>query len=331
LVERQVDALHLAGWRYGSVTALVEGFETGLLWVGLLLALVFADFAHVYGVIAVALFLLMRMNAAFFDFKAARAALTDELYIYIEREVGRFYASDAGGAVLRLKTELATATTRQTETLSAAMGILTATLQKNNEALTQTLAEGTATVGQRLAASMDTKLIDMNDALQATVEQWQQALAQSATAQAAMNDTADRTAQASLRLQTAGELLAKHLQGHSGAMSEQLIALVTAVQAVQQAITQLGTQQEALAAQAVYIERNQHGLETSLAAYESALQGLTQSLGDSLGAFIRLHGQSSAQIVADALKNNVEKFAPAAPTGGTTALARLSPAPERAP
>ena len=308
LVERNVAAMNLLGWRYTSVSAFVTGMESGLLLVGLVLAVVVSSYAMVYGVLAVGSFILFRIFAAFFDFQAARAQLCDELLIYIEREIGRFYASDAGGAVLRLKNDLTDAVGRQTESQSQHMTQLTEAIKEGNLTLGRALAESTNQVGRQIADAMDAKLVDMNARLAETITQWEVALAQAGSIQSAMNDSAERLSHASQRIQSAAELLAKHMQGHSTAMSDQLGTLVGAIEAVQEGIGQFAAQQEALTRQAGYIERNQHVLDTTLASYEAALQNLTQSLGEGLGAFINLHAQNSAQAVNDALKGNLERI-----------------------
>jgi hypothetical protein len=301
IIERHVEGLRVAGWRFGSLAAFVEGIESGLLWVGVLLALIFTTFAHVYGVLAIAVFILIRFFTAVFDFRAARAALCDEMFIYIEREVGRFYVSDSGGAVLRLKNELTEAQNRQSQALTAALERLTVALTENNTQLGKTIAETTKGINTQIAEAIDEKLINMNADLTKSSEAWQKALTEAAAIQAAMNHSASGVDKASGKLQSASELLATHLQGHSNALSDQLTQLVRAVTSVKEA-------QEALALQSHYIEKNQSTLETALAAYEASLQNITQSLGDGIGAFINLHAQTSAQAVNDALRGNLEKI-----------------------
>ncbi|MCL2203900.1 MAG: hypothetical protein FWB88_08175 [Defluviitaleaceae bacterium] len=301
LIERQVDGIHFAGWRYSGMAFFVEGLESGLLWVGVLLAVIFNDFAHVYGIVTVATFLLLRFVAAFFDFRAARAVLCDELLIYIERELGRFYASDSGGAVLRLKTELTEAQNRQTEVLSTALAQLTAALTANTASLGKTIAETTKGINTQIAQAIDEKLVDMNETLCATTQSWERSLAEATTIQNAINGSADSVAKASGRLQSAAELLATHMQGHSNALSDQLLQLVRAIDTVK-------SQHETIAQQSQYIEQNQQTLEKALVSYEASLQNLAQNLGDSLGAFVNLHAHTSAQAVNDALRNNIEKI-----------------------
>lgn len=309
IVERQVDKMHFAGWRYGGLTAFVEGFEAGLLWVGVLLALVFNDFAHVYGVAAVAVFVVLRLCASFFDFRALRAQLCDELLIFIEREVGRFYASDTGGAVLRLKNELTDAQHKQTDALTAALTQLTAALADNTTALNNAILDTTKDIHTKIAAAIDEKLIRMTEDFASAAAAWQKSLTEATAVQNTINKTATGIEKAGGKLQSAAELLSVHLQGHSNALSEQLIALVRAVESVKEA-------QTALTQQGEYIERNQKTLDDTLHAYEAALQNLTQDLGERLGAFVNLHAQNSAQAVNDALRINIEKIMQLARQGG---------------
>jgi len=301
IVERQVDKLHFAGWRYAGMAAFVEGFESGLLWVGVLLAVIFNEWAHVYGVMAVVVFLLLRLCASFFDFRAVRERLCDEIHIYIEREVGRFYASDAGGAVLRLKTDLMQAHSRQADLFNASMDRLTDALTSNAEKLNETLRASNKDIHTQIATAIDEKLVRMNEDFASIASAWEKSLTQATTVQGSINQSADFIAKASGKLQSAAELLATHLQGHSNALSEQLVQLVRAVDSMKDA-------QLALTQQGQFIERNQKTLEETVAAYEASLQTLAANLGESLGAFVNLHAQNSAQAVNEALRGNIEKI-----------------------
>jgi len=319
LVNRQLATMSFIGWRYDGMLPFVLELERAILWIGLILAIVFTEYAFVYGVLAVVLFLIVRASAAFFNFNGAREQLAEEILIYVEREIGRFYASDTGGAVLRLKNDMVDAIGSMAVSLEGIMGNMTTSLSETASTMSKNLAdttaaigltmtESTASIGSSIANALEDKLINMNAKLSTILESWEKALTQAVTLQTAMNDTSDRIGQSSLRLQSSAELLSKHLQGHSNALSEQLVSLVSAIEAIKDGVGLLSTQQEALVQQSGYIERNQQTLEATLTAYESSLQGLTQSLGDGLGAFINLHAQSSAQAVNDALKGNIDKI-----------------------
>ncbi|MCL2498726.1 MAG: hypothetical protein FWE90_00140 [Defluviitaleaceae bacterium] len=301
LIERQVDNLRFAGWRYSSLASVVEGFEIGLLWIGILLAVIFNEYAHVYGVCAVIAFILLKILAAVFDFRGARARLCEEMLIYIEREIGRFYASDTGGAILRLKSELVEAQGRQTEALTAALAQLTTALSDNAKSLGKSIIETTKGINTQIAEAINEKLTKMNEDFDKSAKSWEKSLSEAAVVQTAINHSAVGIDKASGKLQSAAELLSSHLQGHSNALSEQLIQLVRAVESIKE-------MQETLSQQTQYIDLNQITLETALTSYEASLQNLAQNLGDGLGAFINLHAQSSAQAVNDALRGNLERI-----------------------
>lgn len=287
VVDRHVSAFSLLGWRYVSIMPFVEAMEVGLVLVGLVLAVVFNDFAAMYGVLAVSGFVLTRLVAAFFDFKAAKTLLSDELLIFVEREIGRFYAADAGGAVLRLKDELAGAVAKQSEVLKEAIGQI-----------------GTA-LSEAMEKNMDKKLIDMNDLInkttRQTVQDWEKALSEAGRVQALTNASAEKMQAAGENILSAADLLSKYMQGHANAMSGQLNALVSAVEA-------FTAEQDSFLKQARYVERNQTLLEGTLQSFEETLQNVTRSLGDGLGAYLQLHAQTASQTVNDALSANMDKI-----------------------
>ena len=318
IVQRAVSGMSFLGWRYEAILPFVEGLDAGFLWAGLVLALAFGEQAFMYGSVAVAAFVLTRLVSAFFNARAAREQLIDEIHLYVEREISRFFASDSAGAVLRLKNELVDVIEKQAATYKETMeniGHVMATVitktSDNMEAtmskVSESMATTTTTIGPAVATAMGEKLINMNDTLTATIAGWEKALGEATSLQISMNESSERLAHASGRLQSSSELLATHMQGHSGALSEQLVALVAAVDAMKETAANFAEQQEALTQQAKYIERNQQTLEASLHSYESSLQGLTGQLGDSLGTFINLHAQTSAQAVNDALKAGIDR------------------------
>jgi len=255
IVERAVSGMGLVGWKYTGLLPFVESFEFGLLGIGFVFAVIYSEQAVVYGLLAVTCFVAVRIFAAFFNVRAVRTQLSDEMTLFIEREIGRYFVSDTGGAILRLKNDLTDAIEKQAAVYKSAM--------KN------ALKEASGIFNE-------------------------------------INTGAERLSQASTRIQSASDLLASHMHGHSNALSEQLITLVTAINEMKAGLQTLSASQKALTTQAEFIERNQKTLENSLNAYESSLQAVTQSIGDGLGAFINLHAQTSAQTINDAMKYNID-------------------------
>lgn len=121
IVERAVAGMGFFGWKYTGLLPFVEAMELGLLGIGFILAVVFSDAAAVYGLLAVIVFTACRIAAAFFNVRAAREQLCDEMVLFIEREVGRFFAADTGGALLRLKNDLSDAIAHQSKMFKATM------------------------------------------------------------------------------------------------------------------------------------------------------------------------------------------------------------------
>ena len=308
LTDRAISGMSLLGWKYENIIPFVESLDTGLLWVGIILAVMFGEYAAVYGILAVLAFLLIRIIAAFFNARAAREQLSDELMLFLEREIGRFFAADSGGAILRLKNDLTEAINIQSRTYKETMENISKTMTGAMQEVAQTMISAANSIGPIVAKAMAEKLVNMNDSLSATLADWEKALTNAAKTHVALNESAERLAHSSTKMQSASELLSTHMQGHSNALSDQLLALIKAVDATKDGLDNLATQQQVLTKQAQYIETNQHTLENSLHAYEESLQKLTQSIGDGLGTFMNLHAQSSAQAVNDALKSNIDRI-----------------------
>jgi len=287
MVDRQVESMSLIGWRYVSVMPFAESLESGLVLVGLILAFAFPGYAFLYGTIAVAGFVLLKIIGAVFDFRSVKDIYSDELLIYVEREIGHFYAADAGGAVLRLKNELSDALAKQAETLKDSVN----------------------KIGANMAEAVDKKFAGLGDGLRETAGGWEKAIGEAKKLQEQINSSAEKMQNAGSNLSSASDLLSRHLQGHSKALTEQLSALVSAVETVKESGEKSAATQEAFLSQSKYVEENQRLLETTVQSYESALQNMTRSLGDGIGAFLQLNAQNAAASMNESLSNNIERIA----------------------
>jgi FtsZ-binding cell division protein ZapB len=305
-VERAVSGMGLFGWKYSGLLPFIEAMELGMLGIGFVFAVIFGEQATVYGLLAVITFVAARIVAAFFNVRALRAQLVDEMVLFIEREIGRYFASDTGGALLRLKNDLSDAIDRQAAVYKSTMDAISAKMSDTFSQVSQSMVGAANSIGPIVARAMDEKLINMNETLTETLHNWENALKTSAEIQSAINVGAEKFSQASGRIQSASDLLAAQMKGHSSAVSEQIFTLVSAIDEMKTALQTLSASQKSLATQSEFIEKNQSALENSLNSYESSLQSLTQSIGDGLGAFINLHAQTSAQTINDAMKYNID-------------------------
>jgi len=107
-------------------------------------------------------------------------------------------------------------------------------------------------------------------------------------------------------LTSASDLLAKHLKNHSDALTGQLGALVSAVEAVKDSNERYFTGVDSLLRQSEFIEKNQKMLETAVQTYETSMQDMTRQLGDGLGAYIKMHAQAASQMVNGTLAAHVD-------------------------
>jgi chromosome segregation ATPase len=233
-----------------------------------------------YGVLAVGGFLLFRLMTAFFDFRTAYSILSSNLLIYLEREVGQFYTSDTGAALLRLKSDLVEAITRQTAGLQESVGKLS-----NN-----------------LVEAIDKKLTGINDTVKKSMEEWDKVLSNAGNVQGSINEAAERMRVAVSDLTSVSESLTGGLSDNNKSVSEQLAALT-------EATASFADEQKAFLTQAGLIERNQHILEKTYQSYELSLQNLTQQLGDGLGAYLNMHAQTASKAVSDTMAANIDKIA----------------------
>jgi len=316
IVDRIVAKKSLLGWRYESILPFVEKMEKGLYWIGLILTITFTEQAFVYGSLAAIAFVLTHIFAAIFNVGNIRDELADEIHLYVEREVGRFFASDTSGAILRLKNDLTETINKQAVTYKETMENIGHIIASALSKVSDNMTEATNSIGPSVAAAMDEKLINMNDTLTETLKNWEKALSEATSLQTSMNESSERLSFAGAKLQSSSELLATHMQGHSNALSGQLVTLVSAIDAMKESVNHFAAQQEAMTQQVKYIESNQQTLDTSLNAYEESLKGLTSSIGEGLGTFINLHAQTSAQTINDALKANLDKMVSIARQGG---------------
>lgn len=308
IVERAVAGLGFLGWKYTGLLPFVEAMEFGLLGVGLILAVIFGEVATVYGLLAVGTFVAARIIAAFFNVRELRGLLCDEMVLFIEREIGRHFVADTGGALLRLKNDLTDAIDRQAAAYKSTMEAISAKMSATFAEVSESMVGAANSIGPIVARAMDEKLINMNDSLKKILRDWEAALSKAAEIHGAINGGAEKLSQASTKIQSASDLLAAQMKGHSNALSEQLITLVGAIDEMKIGLKTMNAGQKDLATQSAFIERNQKALEDSLISYENSLQNLTQSIGDGLGAFINLHAQTSAQTINDAMRTNIEKI-----------------------
>jgi len=330
IVNRAISSMSFFGWRYDNILPFIEAMENGFIFLGLILAIIFENSFFAYGLIAIIAFVLTRVSMAFFNARAARDMLSNEINIFIEREVGRFYPSDTGGAITRFKNDLTVVFEKQTTaykeimkdtmkdintSMATTVDKVTGEMGKTTYDMTRNMLTAINALGPAIAKSIDDKLsgldkelLSVGSSLKDTMKEWEVALIRAVNYQTSISATSESLEQTFTRFHSSSELLNTYMQGHSKSLSNHLLELVKTVESVKASLDAFGTQQETFAEQAKFIEKNQQILEESIQSYETTLQNLVQTMGSGLGAFFDLHAQTSVQTMNDALKANIDKL-----------------------
>ena len=330
IISRAISNMTLFGWRYDNILPFIETMENGFIFIGLILSILFVDSFFVYGLVAIIAFVLTRVCMAFFNARAARTMLADEINIFIERELGRFFPSDIGGTVNRFKYELMEVFEKQTASykdimkesmksidmsMATTVDKVTSEMGKTTYDMSRNILTSINSLGPTIAKAIDDKLSGLDSelrmigsSLKDTMKEWEVSLIRAVNYQKSISTTSESLEKTFKEFHSSSHLLNTYLSGHSKALSKHLLGLLQAVEAVQESINTFGTQQETFAEQAKLIEKNQHILEESIQSYEATLQNIVQTMGSGLGAFIDLHAQTSVQTMNDALQANLDKL-----------------------
>jgi hypothetical protein len=223
IVDRYVQTLSVLGINIAALGRWVATMDNGLLGVGIILTLIFNEYRVVYGLLTLMGFLFSKFGSAFFNLESSRQYLTHGLTLYVEREVGPFFAGHTSAALMKLKDSTSEALDRQSLLL--------------HNAIDKFATESAAALTPLSA----------------------------------------------------------------------LVALPAAVETVTHSNDRYATHHEAFLAQSKIIEQVQSGLSVALSAYETSLQTLVQSMGESLGAFIQLHSQNASHALNESLQTQMTR------------------------
>ena len=128
IIDKHILDLSFLGFSFAGISRWIDKFDNGLLILGIVLAFLFPDYGTIYGLLAVSGFVVLKISAALFDFETARQILKSNVHVYVEREVGQFFASHMASAIMQFKEEMSEASDRQSELLRGAVEKLGADL-----------------------------------------------------------------------------------------------------------------------------------------------------------------------------------------------------------
>ena len=135
IVDKHVLGMSFLGLRYININNWTAKMENGLAIVGIILMLIFSQYVMVYGLLAVAGFIGLKLVSSLFDYEIAQKLLIGDINIYLEREVGQFFAGHVNSAILRFKEEVANVIEQQSAQLTCLEGLPKAmqTMQQSND------------------------------------------------------------------------------------------------------------------------------------------------------------------------------------------------------
>ncbi|MCL1997355.1 MAG: hypothetical protein FWG65_01155 [Turicibacter sp.] len=218
IVDKHITNLSILGLRYSGINSWTDKLENSLVLLGIVFMLAFTANAPAFAIIAGLGFIVTKFSNSFFDYETARKLLAADIVIYLEREIGQFFASHITNAVTNFEKEMATVTENQAQQIRQAI--------------------------EKLSADIIPALT------------------------------------------------------HLGV----LVNLPKAMETMQQSNDRYAMHHESLINHAQIIEDTQKALESSLAAYETTLQTIVQTMGAGFGAFIDLHTQNATKTITEAIE-----------------------------
>ncbi|MCL2398383.1 MAG: hypothetical protein FWC91_01400 [Defluviitaleaceae bacterium] len=138
IIDKHILSLSFLGWPYAGISKWIEKLESSLMLLGLALAFLFLDYGNAYILLALTGFIILKLAAAFFDYDTAKQVLVSDIHLYMEREVGQFFAGHTAGAILQFKKGMEEAVDHQNALLRGTIEKLNADLHltlKNLECL----------------------------------------------------------------------------------------------------------------------------------------------------------------------------------------------------
>ncbi len=181
IVKKHLFSLTMLGISYESLERFVSLSSNGFLVIGALLAFIFEDYRSIYALSTIVAFILFRLFETVFDFIIIKNKLELEMAEYVNREIGQFYGTDSSSVLIRLKSELSTLISAQTEALAQSItkmgdttsGVLRLSLQE----ITREMEKTALSFGK------------ISQELNEPAERWKNCLEEARNAQKDLNDT----------------------------------------------------------------------------------------------------------------------------------------------
>ncbi len=303
------NVLHLSflGWNLNSMSNLIEAFEKGFIWIGILLTIVFEYYRIVYSITTVASFILTGLFSSIFDYKLVREKLIENLTEYLNCQIGQFYANDLNVSVSNLKNEISDSILKQSENIGNSIkkmgldlsGVLQLSVQEMSRSIEKTV----------------TKISDIDLILQQPLEKWKTAIESATNIQNKINESFENLKGIVDNFKNASNTLEVSLYSNSQKVLEQnekisecINELISVTKNLQLNSESTATINQSISKQLDYVEKNQLILEDTLCKYEASIENLTLKMGDGLGKILDYHIQSAYNSLNENLKDNIMRI-----------------------
>ena len=278
--------------------------ESAYLPIGILFT-VLASNKLAFAVVAMVIFVTVKLASTFFDFKTAKDQLFTETAFMLDKEFGKLFITDVPASINNLRVELKQGLTIQakllTETINDLRDKLSAVFEK-------TLGDTAVAVQKTLtsvAASAET--------VQGPLESWRETITETEKANSALN--ASIAAMSGVSDNFRGTI--KQLEGLIKNYEEQLVENNKNVEAELLKLNEISSSMINAGSKAAaetagiektldYIRTNQGLLESSMHQYEIALKEITSSVGEGLGKIISYQLQDSYASLTDNVADSIK-------------------------
>lgn len=291
-------------WTYDSISRFVSSIDAQVILIGILLA-VFTEFPAVFGVLSIALFALVRILAATFDYEHAYEKLENEIAEYLEREIGQFYILDMNTGLHRLNKTLLEGAANQSATMSDS-------IKNMGDNLTGVLKLIVGDIQKNIEDTVNT-INSYSDVLKKPLEEWRDAVEAAADNQMQVNASTESLKIAAYEFKEMTKSAEQSFKGYVEKLEnekELISAQIHSLKSVSQAVASnselSSSNKDALENALKYIEKNQAVLDESLSKYELALEQTTGRLGDALGSILNYHIENSYSNLNVKLTENIE-------------------------
>lgn len=304
IVKRHLLSIRFLGINMESLSGFIKGLESGFLFIGLILAVIF-DYPAVFGTAAISFFIIFNIFSVIFNFDIIRENLAYDIESYVNREIGQYYIGDFTSAIQRLKVELVVAIANQANVFSDSVKNISAELNKG-------IGEGMLKIADSVNLTMES-LSKFSSYLDEPLSKWKNAVENAYESQKELNletkslkDTLSSFENVSNKLINSVETLSKSSEAQSSKISEQIHALINSSENIDKKYEELSALSLSVKEELSYLTENQKILKTSLESYEEGLKSITVELGEALGSIISHHVDTSYYELNEDLKDNIK-------------------------